>query len=271
MRGIFSCGVLNAFGKAGFDPFDLYIGVSAGACNLASHIAGQNERNLYIFEHYSTTPHFINFLKFLKGGHLIDLDWLWDITIKEYRLDLDTIFSRQNKEFIIVVTSVETGEPVYLKPDKGTLEHYLKVSSALPVFYRENLFVNNDRMTDGGIADSIPVIEAYRRGARDIMVVRSRHTDHISDNTFMTFMGSLALKDCPSLVNAMKNRADAYKKAIQFIHHPPDDVKIMEVIPPKTFETRRLTRNIDILLKDFELGREIGFQAISTYSSSHMN
>lgn len=30
MRGIFAAGVLHAFGKVGFDPFDLYIGVSAG-------------------------------------------------------------------------------------------------------------------------------------------------------------------------------------------------------------------------------------------------
>jgi predicted patatin/cPLA2 family phospholipase len=40
MRSIFAAGVLHAFGKAGFDPFDLYIGVSAGACHLASHLAG---------------------------------------------------------------------------------------------------------------------------------------------------------------------------------------------------------------------------------------
>ena len=41
MRGIFAAGVLHAFGEMGFDPFDLYIGVSAGACHLASHLAGR--------------------------------------------------------------------------------------------------------------------------------------------------------------------------------------------------------------------------------------
>jgi predicted patatin/cPLA2 family phospholipase len=34
MRGAFSAGVLHAFGKAGFYPYDMYIGVSAGACIL---------------------------------------------------------------------------------------------------------------------------------------------------------------------------------------------------------------------------------------------
>ena len=35
MRGIFSAGVLDTFLLEGFDPFDLYIGVSAGAGNIA--------------------------------------------------------------------------------------------------------------------------------------------------------------------------------------------------------------------------------------------
>ena len=55
MRGVFSAGVLHAFGEIGFNPFDLYIGVSAGACNLASHLAGQNDRNFDIIMRYSST------------------------------------------------------------------------------------------------------------------------------------------------------------------------------------------------------------------------
>ncbi len=35
MRGIFSAGVLEAFFENDFDPFHIYIGNSAGACNLS--------------------------------------------------------------------------------------------------------------------------------------------------------------------------------------------------------------------------------------------
>lgn len=56
MRGIFAAGVLRAFASAGFDPFDLYIGVSAGACHLASHLAGQYDRNLAVTLRYSLSP-----------------------------------------------------------------------------------------------------------------------------------------------------------------------------------------------------------------------
>jgi len=34
-----SAGVLDVFFESRFDPFQLYIGVSAGACNLSSQVA----------------------------------------------------------------------------------------------------------------------------------------------------------------------------------------------------------------------------------------
>ena len=116
MRGVFAAGVLNAFGSAGFDTFDIYLGVSAGACNLASHLAGQNDRNFDIIERYSISGRFISLGRFICGGHLMDLDWLWEKTISEYRLDMKKIFERlkrQNKEYVIVTTSVETGKASY--------------------------------------------------------------------------------------------------------------------------------------------------------------
>ncbi|WP_202215042.1 patatin-like phospholipase family protein, partial [Klebsiella pneumoniae] len=40
-RGIFTAGVLDEFLKAGFNPFDLLIGTSAGAQNLSAYLCGQ--------------------------------------------------------------------------------------------------------------------------------------------------------------------------------------------------------------------------------------
>ncbi|PKN78135.1 MAG: patatin family protein, partial [Deltaproteobacteria bacterium HGW-Deltaproteobacteria-1] len=150
MRGIFAAGILHAFGNKGFDPFDLYIGVSAGACHLASHLAGQNNRNFDITLRYSLSRQFINPWRFLKGGHLMDLDWMWEQTIKNYRLDLKQIEEKlrtQKKDYLIVATSMETGGPLYLHPDVNTLEHYLKVSSSLPILYRKELDVNGEKAT----------------------------------------------------------------------------------------------------------------------------
>lgn len=269
MRGIFAAGVLHAFGRGGFDPFDLYIGVSAGACNLASHLAGQNDRNHEIMMRYSSTSNFINFRKFLLGGHLMDLDWLWDITIREYRLDLENLFAKlinHNKEFIIVATSMQSGQAMYLLPQKDTLEHYLKVSSSLPLLYRNVLEVNSEKATDGGVSDSIPVIEAVKRGAIEITVIRTRPSNYVKNSGMMSFMYPVLFRKYPRFVQALKNRSTVYMEAVEFIKNPPRNIKIVEIAPPENLETHRVTRNMEALNTAYRFGIECGSTYMKRYN-----
>jgi len=270
MRGVFSAGVLKAFGEAEFDPFDLYIGVSAGACNLASHLAGQYDRNLHIILKYSSTRRFINPWRFIAGGHFIDLDWLWEITIKECRLDLDRIFSHlehNRKEFIITATSLESGEPVYLAPNSATLEHYIKISSALPVFYRDTLFTGFEYALDGGIADPIPVIEAYRRGADRITVLRSRTSGYVKDRDFATPLYPFLFRKHPALLKKMEQRHRLYMESVNFINNPPAGVEVFEAAPPEGLKVSRITRNRELLLSGYKAGISAGGRLIREYYS----
>ena len=261
MRGIFAAGVLHAFGKVGFDPFDLYIGVSAGACHLASHLAGQNNRNFDITLRYSLTSNFINPMRFLRGGHLMDLDWMWEQTIHNYRLDLPYLFNKlrtQNKEYIVVATSMDTGNTLYLRPDEDTLEHFLKVSSSLPVFYRNILKVNGEKATDGGIANAIPVREAYLRGATDITVIRSRPSDYVKKQSQFTFILSIYFRKYPRLMEKFKQRARNYMDAVDFIHHPPEGIRITEFAPPNGAGIGRTTQNEAVLRATYQMGIDYG-------------
>jgi predicted patatin/cPLA2 family phospholipase len=261
MRSIFAAGVLHAFGKVGFDPSNLYIGVSAGACHLASHLAGQNDRNFDITLRYSLNSKFINPWRFLRGGHLMDLDWMWKQTITNYRLDLAYLFHKlrtQNKEYIVVATSVDTGNALYLLPDENTLEHYLKVSSSLPVFYRNILEVDGERAMDGGIADAIPVREAYSRGATDITVIRSRPSDYVKKQSQFTFILSVYFRKYSRLVEKFKQRACNYMAAVDFIHHPPEGVRIAELAPPNDVGIGRTTQNEAMLRATYQIGIDYG-------------
>jgi predicted patatin/cPLA2 family phospholipase len=261
MRSIFAAGILHAFGKVGFDPFDLYLGVSAGACHLASHLAGQNNRNFDITLQYSLKSDFINIKRFLRGGHLMDLDWMWEQTISNYRLDLAYLFNKlrkQNKEYIVVATSMDTGNALYLRPDENTLEYFLKVSSSLPVFYRNILEVNGEKATDGGIADAIPVREAYLRGATDITVIRSRPSDYVKKQSPFTFILSIYFRKYPRLVEKFKQRAHNYMAAVDFIHHPPEGVRITELAPPNNVDIGRTTQNEAVLRATYQTGIDYG-------------
>jgi len=269
MRGIFSAGVLDSFGNAEFDPFDFYVGVSAGACNLASHLAGQYGRNFHIYSTYSITPEFISLKKYLRGGHFMDLDWLWESTIRDYRLDLKRIFGKlkkEKKEYILGVTSLDTGRSVYLNPDAENLEHLLKISSAIPLLYRGTLSIDSGNALDGGIADPIPVLEAYRRGAKKITVIRSRPSGYVKKKNGMEFLLPVIFRKHPALARTLINRPDIYMESVAFINNPPDDVKIVEIAPPPDMAADRVTKNLKILRETYNTGIECGKNHIKNLS-----
>ena len=274
MRGVFAAGVLNAFGSEKFDPFDIYIGVSAGACNLASHIAEQNDRNYDIIVKYSSTKRAIDYRRFLFGGHLVDLDWIWEVTIREYRLDLEKIFNKlqkMNKEYLIVATSMETGKALYLTPNENTLEHYLKVSSSLPILYRTILEINSEEVTDGGVADSIPVMEAWRRGATDITVIRTRPSDYVKKDSRISFLFPLIFRRYPLFAEAMKNRPAVYRESVRFIGNPPEGVQISEIAPPSYLEVGRVTTDLELLRAAYNSGIEYGKRFIDNQNINNFN
>ncbi|HET6490284.1 MAG TPA: patatin family protein [Syntrophales bacterium] len=266
LRGVFSTGILDGFLEARFNPFDLFIGVSSGASNLAAYLAGMIGRNKRIYMDYSLRPDFISFPKFLRGGHLLDLDWLWDITIRDIRLDLATIYSRA-KPFVVVLTDAQTGDACYKLTGAHDLEHVLKASSAMPLLYRAYPEVDGRPMTDGGVADSIPVGEAIRRGARRIMVIRSRHRDYRKRQGMSERFMRWHVRHFPLLREAMAKRVERYNESVALIRKPPAGVSIIEICPPESFRVSRLSQDRMILQEGYEQGRTLAAEAIARWNT----
>jgi len=256
MRGIFSCGILDEFIANEFYPFDLCIGVSAGASNSAAYLAKMHGRNLKVYMDYSLRPEFIRYGRFLLGGHLLDLDWMWSVTARDLPIDTATLFS-QHCEFLAAATCSSTGQVHYLKPDAGNLFEVLKASSALPIFYRDTVKLNGRHWSDGGVSDAIPVREAYRRGARKILVLRSRERDYRKMPSKMEFLLPYFLKKTPALVPVMRRRPQAYQASLDFIREAPADAQITEVCVPDNFPVSRMTTDRDMLKRGYQIGRDI--------------
>jgi predicted patatin/cPLA2 family phospholipase len=267
LRGVFSTGVLDGFLEAQFNPFDFYLGVSSGATNLAAYLAGMIGRNYRIYSDYSLRPEFISLVRFLRGGHLLDLDWLWEITIREIRLDLPAIYTRNNP-FIVVLTDVQTGQAVYKATTADNLEHVLKASSAMPIFYRHYPVVDGCAMTDGGSADALPVSEAIRRGAKRIMIIRSRHYNYYKQNSLSDYLLLLYLRCFPLLQRTMAQRARQYNDAVKIIRWPPEGITIVEVCPPENFRVSRLSQDASLLEEGYEQGRARAAEAIGKWMAT---
>ena len=240
MRGIFAAGVLDGFLDRGYRPFDLCLGVSVGSTNLAAWLAGQRGRNHKVITDYSCRPQFMSFKRFLWGGHWFDLDWLWDITIREIRLDLAR-FSHQPLPLYVVATRVGDGRPDYIKATADNLEQLLKASCSVPLIYRSYPQVGADQYTDGGVADAIPVMRAYEMGARHITVILSHPRGYHKKSVRSPWLVRHLLGKTPALAEAIISRAKRYNDALAFIENPPPDCHLQVIAPPDDFAVSRMT------------------------------
>ncbi|WP_159738466.1 patatin-like phospholipase family protein [Vibrio atypicus] len=253
MRGIFAAGVLDTFIKKDYYPFDFAIGVSAGSSNLVGYLAKQHGRSYKVITELATNKTFFNRKRFLKGGHLIDVKWLVSESNKRFPLDEQTLFS--NLPMLATATNIETGNADYYQVSRNNLEHVLEATSALPIAYKQTPCFSGGCYTDGGVADSIPVVEAYRRGARDITVILSHPLSYEMPKTRHPWLFHTLLAKQPMIAHAMAVRAENYNQSLAFIRNPPKGTKIRVIAPDETFNVKRLTMNLKTLTNGYEMGK----------------
>lgn len=136
-RGIFTAGVLDAFMAADFDPFDLFIGSSAGAQNLSAYVCHSRGFAREVITDYTTRSDFFRPLHFARGGDLVDLDWYFEVLRHELPLDVVTGHRRLGRrELLFCSTRARDHLPHYFHPADTDWLLGLKASSAIPLFYR---------------------------------------------------------------------------------------------------------------------------------------
>ncbi len=261
MRGIFTAGVLDAFLLNGYNPFDMFIGCSAGAMNLTSYLAGQYRHGYRTIINYTTQPEFYNWKRFLQGGHAIDLDWLWKATKADNPLHINqAVKNLGKKQFLIGLTHAKRGEASYHYATADHWQTLLKASSAIPGLYRSPVSINDQPYVDGGVADPIPVKEAWLRGAKRIVVIRTHSHNYREQRSWREHMMSLLLRSQPAVAEKIFNQEDSYNMACQFIDNPPRGTEVIEIAPDKELVTPVLSRNRTTIKQDYRAGCEAGLK-----------
>lgn len=266
-RGIFTAGVLDEFLKAEFNPFDLLLGTSAGAQNLSAYICGQRGYARHVITRYTTDKQFFNPLRFIRGGHLIDLDWLISATSDECPLDITHALQRfeQGQAFYMCASRADNLHADYFTPHAENWLDIIKASSAIPGFYREGVEINGVTYHDGGISDAVPVIEAWRRGATRIVVIRTVPSQLYYTPEWVKRMERwLEKSNLKHMVAMMKQHAVSYYRTQKFIESPPDGVEIVEIYPRSPLASNALGSRVNTLMQDYRLGRRSGRYFLAT-------
>jgi predicted patatin/cPLA2 family phospholipase len=270
MRGIFASGVLDTLMLAGHEDFDFAIGVSAGATNLTGYISHQPERSKRAILEYARQREFFNPVRFFRGGHLTDIHWLWNYANQQLPLA-----SEQFNDAIpmyAAITHVETGSAHYIRVTAENVHDLMVATCAIPFAYRDQPLVNGEYYVDGGVADSIPVRQAYNMGARDITVVLSRPRGYRKKPASSQWMMERLIgynSSNSQLLSAMLFRSDDYNASLDFIDNPPDDCIVHVIAPPPEFNVSRLTMKLDRLTAGYEMGKNGGLNYLREVSQLH--
>lgn len=257
MRGVFTCGVLDAFMKHDL-YFQYVVAVSAGACNGMSYISRQPRRarfsNIDLLSKYD----YIGLRHLVTQGCIFDQKLLYDKFPNEYvPFDFDTYFSSPST-FEMVTTNCLTGLPAYLteKQNKQRALDIVRASSSLP-FVSKIVEIDQIPMLDGGITDSVPVIRSMATGHHKNVVILTRQKGYRSterDRKIPHFI----YKKYPRLRVALSRRVAAYNEQLELVDQLETAGQIVCIRPQDPVEVGRMEKDTTKLERLYQEGYMLG-------------
>lgn len=257
MRGVFTCGVLDAFMKHDL-YFQYVVAVSAGACNGMSYISKQPRRarfsNIDLLSKYD----YIGLRHLVTQGCIFDQKLLYDKFPNEYvPFDFDTYFSSPST-FEMVTTNCLTGLPAYLTElqNKQRALDIVRASSSLP-FVSKIVEIDQIPMLDGGITDSIPVIRSMETGHHKNVVILTRHKGYRSSERNRK-IPHFIYKKYPRLRVALSRRVAAYNEQLELVDQLEAAGQIVCIRPQDPVEVGRMEKDTAKLERLYQEGYMLG-------------
>ena len=177
---------------------------------------------------------------------------------KKFKPNIDKIRKNLNgKEYIAVVTDAVDANANYYSFGDGDWIQKMIASGTIPILSRTPSLINGRRKFDGGIKDPLPVEKAYEMGAKKIIVIRTYEKKFTRKLKLENYIGALLTKKYPKLRKALLDHDKTYNQALDFINNPPKDCEIVQLCPPKKLNSKRDSKNIEILKGDYEIGKKV--------------
>ncbi len=305
-RGIFTAGVFDSFLEAGFDPFELYIGTSAGALNLSSFISRQPKFGYNFIVNHTTEDEFFNLYKYLSKQKPLNLDWALDAVSAKGMTPLDIITARQILQYrqaFACATRKDTLQDIYLPLYQKNWQEVLRASCAIPILYNKQVNFNDLEWVDGGVSAAIPVKEAWKRGAELVVVVRTEPIDSvdygvrllydwrekiesnlpqyieklslnqsldkikaIQDDLTQRFLSITGKGKSSEVIEMLTRYYQSYRELNDFLINPPEGLMVIQIAPEKSLRSRALLSDKGDLEVDYQEGKEVARHFIEHFA-----
>lgn len=203
----------------------------------------------------------------MRGGNLIDLDWLVNATAGQMPLAMESAerLFESGKSFYICACRGDDFTPGYFTPTRQNWLDIIRASSAIPGFYRTGVALDGINYLDGGVSDAIPVREAAKQGAKTLVVIRTVPSQmYYTPQWFKRMERWLGEGSLQPLVNLVQHHEASYSEIQRFIEKPPGKLRIFEIYPPKPLLSMALGSRIPALRQDYRTGRLCGRYFLAT-------
>lgn len=261
MKCAYSAGVLDVFLDEGL-TFDYCIGVSAGAANSASFLAGQRERNMRYYTQHVSDPKYISFGNFLRTGSLFGLQYIYgDLSNEGGKDPLDyDAYHNNPTETYLAATDAMTGEARYFNKNEISRNSYqpIMASCALPVGCRPVSYEGHVYY-DGGISDSIPAAHALAHGCDRLVILFSKPQGYRMKPQGGRGVYTIALKrKYPKIVAALNRRHEMYNKEMELVDTLVAQKKAKTFSPSAGIKIGTYTKDPAVMQQLYQNGLEDG-------------
>ena len=260
LRGIYACGVLDCCLEDGV-IFDVGVGVSAGAANIASYIAGQKGRNYRFYTEYSRRKEYMSLRNFLRKGSYIDMDYDYgELSCHDSEDPLDyPVMEQSATEMVVVTTNALTGEPVYFTKQDMAQDQYdvVKASCSIPFVCRP-YEIDGVPYYDGALGDPIPIEKAFSMGCEKVVLLLTKPRDLRRTPEKDCSLAKRIQRKYPKAAAQLERRASHYNRGVDLASMYQQQGKLLIVAPEDTCGVDTLTRDREALKRLYEKGYHDG-------------
>jgi len=260
-RGFYSAGVFDAFMDAGI-MFPYIIGVSAGAANALSYVAGQKGRNRQIVEKYVGNPKYVSKRNLLFHRSLFGMEYIFhEVPQKHVFIDWD-MFGKQDIVFLSGALDCDTGKTVWFnKSDITPALDAVIASCSVPLLSPIYKF-RGLKLLDGGIGDPIPIEKSVSDDNTFHVIVLTRNKGYQKTIFKHKKILKMFYKKYPKVIDLILDRHNIYNRQLAFCEQLEKEGKAIIIRPEKPLKVNESAdRNIKNLL---ELHDE-GYDEASAY------
>ena len=256
MRCVFTSGVLDFFMEHNIE-FPYTIGVSGGASNGLSYMSRQKGRSNYANTTLMSSHPYIGLGTLLKKGKIIDLEFLFkEFAFKIYPFDFDTFFKNKN-HFEMVTTHCITGAAHYLSETSNVSRLFSigLASCSLPII-NPVVMVDGEPMTDGGLADSIPLARALGKGYKKAVVILTQNRGYRKSKSYIK-IPPFFIPKFPMVRDMLYSRPNRYNEQLEWIEKLENSGQIIVIRPEKPLKVGRLTNDVKSLTELYNEGYDV--------------